>query len=901
MGLKTKIIVAALSALMLGTGCTKSSSSGDGGTDTPSTSTSLTISGSLQLSGSNASSSVGSMGVSSKLGSKVAPRKKTNSFSATDYRVACATFELVPKACGATVGADGSFSLSCEGYKGVPFGCYVFNTVSYKNYPITFNITSGGSTDESSAVNVSSSLSEVNIVVDTDTGLATAEAEIADPTTITEIAVDTTAVGALDGNWTVVPKPYADVASKYSAEDFIGIKLISCFKTYWQTCTGMDCNPEAAKTYCEANAAATNSETAYNAMIQERLGGPSGFPIHLATSTEGDNHFLSVWPDSARRAACGNVESGFAFKFSDGNVSNDVVLDFSTSTGCNTGESANDCLVRKMGTSILSVITKWFPMLKGDVDGSGSAPTVTVTCKYMYNVWGDFWNPNQSMIDACSSNSGGITCHTGGDAMNSTRNYIMKAIFDGANMSTDPVFQAGNFQPDANFSDSVAAEADATAGYGYRTWGPSGEEWHVLTNPVRTDIGGCLQWPDWGKCQSSGGCTGPQNPTIVPVGQDVYNYGPDGASTVDDNKWKCSFSEKRMLVPSGDDTGYIVIDGTHYFEAQSFITLNADSTHEKHESWSKICDVANGSEHNYQTYPFDMDSTAIETEAANRAGGGSPEQKKGMYMQAIYEELTRDDHGGGGGGGGGPSFFTGTRSITCDEIKNGAATSGPALTWNSDIDGAFKYSFGPWQLGKLLKCVMLGIYAHHGTGEVYETAWNDLGSNFPGVRETFAPSSGDANTPTVFANLQQNSCIPKFQMTHMCTTDGFCSPKVICDDYNAEDGGCGDGADPASRMAKMKIEALPNNYFRFFNLENRFDIMFNPSTNSNIVCQRAEYMSITSEDAITSSTTSVGMTFESTSSEVNVSNSEADCQGNALDASKKLEMPDPKMYTTFNK
>ncbi len=901
MNVKIKLTMATLATLMLGSGCTKSSSSSNSETPNTPTSTTLTISGSLQLSGSNASSSVGSMSANTKIGTS-ARKGKTNSFSASDYRVACATFEVVPKACGSTVDSAGAFALSCDGYKGVPFGCYVFNSVSYKNYPITFNIETSNDTTETSAPSVTSSLSSVSIVVDTDTGLATAAAVVEDPAAVTTIAVDTTAIGALDGTWIVAPKAYADVASKYSSEDFLGIKLLACFKNYWQTC-GMSCSPEEAKTEC-ANPSSMDSETAYDAMIQERLGG-SGFPILLHSSTEGTKNYLSVWPDSASRAACGDIESGFTFKFSDGvdnTPQHKVDLDF-TADNCNTGESPNDCLVRKVGTSIEKVVQNWFPMLYADVHGDTSAPSVTVNCKYMYNdLNGDIWNPNQEMINACQNNTGGISCMSGGDPMNATRNYVLSTIYSGVNKTgtDDAVLTAGHFS-DLDFTDNVVAEGDAAYGYGYRTWNPDThtEEWNVLDNPTRTDLGGCLQWPDWSKC-SSGGCTSPQYPTIVPVGQDVTNYGPNADSSTDDNKWKCSFSEKRMLVQN--DNGYIVIGGTKYFEAQPFITLNADTAPSdektKYQSWSKICDVADGSNHSYQTFPVDMDSTDIQAEASNRAGGGSPEQKKGMYMQAIYEQLTSDDHGGGGGGG--MNFYTsGNRSITCNDIKNGAISGTPALTW-SEVNSAFKYSFGPWQVGQLIKCVMLGISAHHGSGEIYEAAWVDLDTNFHGVGETFAESS-TPGLPIVFANLKTNSCIPKFQMTHMCTTDGFCSPKVICDDYNAADGGCGDGADPASRMAKMNIDALPNNFFRFFDVKNRYDVMFNPSTNSNIVCQRAEYMSITSEDAITSSTTSVGMTFESNQAEINVTNPGADCQGNELGASSKLEMPDPKMYTTFTK
>lgn len=887
MGNKTKNILVTIAVAAFAAGCSKKSSGGGTVADS-----SLNISGSLELVGNNASSS-SLLNANTKMGTYARSKDKLNSFAISDYKVACATFEDIPKACGTAVGTDGSFSLKCDGFKSAPFGCFVFNTVSFKNYPITFNITTGDSTKESSSVNIGGNLSSVSIVLDTDTHLATAAATVSDPASLTEIAVDAGAVAAMDGTWHLAPKAWADVSSKYSAEDLVGIKMIACYKNYWQSCqqggNNNNCSPSNAKTTC------TNPNidagTAYAAMMQERLG--NGMNIFFTTSTEDTRHYLNVWPSSASRAICGNVESGFSWKFSDGAGGKpDVNLDFSTSSGCQNGETPNNCLVRKTGASILTVIGQWFPFLKGDVDGTKSVPNSTVSCKYMYNLWGDFWNPSQSMIDACKSNN---LCNSGsGDDMTKTRNYIMAGIYSGTDKTGDSVFAAGVFQPDANFSDSVVAVADATPGYGYRTFDSNGEHWNVLTNPTRTDIGGCLQWPDWAKCQgSAGACSGPQYPTIVAVGKDVINYGPNANASTDDNKWKCSFSEKRLLVP--DSNGYINLNGQKYVEAQSFITVNADANHVKHESWSKICEVANGGDKLYQTYPFDMTTQQITDQAKQQQGGGSPEQKKGMYMQAIYESLAN----GNDGGGGESYFFTGSRSISCSQIKNGAVATGAALTWN-EVQKAFDFSFGPWQTGQLIKCVMVGIHAKHGTGEIYETAYNTLlGQVGQGVLDSFAPNA--QGEPLVFANLKANSCIPKFQMTHMCTTDGYCTPKVICDDYNAADGGCNSGAEPSSRMAHMNVEALPNSKFRFFNLENRFDVMFNPSTNSNLVCQRANYMSITTDDAMTASTTTLGMTFESSEVEINVSNPDQDCQGNTLGSQNKLEMPDPKMYTTFTK
>lgn len=901
-----KLVLLGAAAMLMGVGCSSKKSS-DSSAATGSTE--VKLSGSLALSGSS-----GSLSKVTPISKPVGIRSydsKVGALADSAYRIACATFETVPKACGGAVATTGAFDVTCDGFAGVPFGCYVFHTTSFKNFPITFNVNAG---EEKSSMKVSgaTSLSNVEIVLDTDTGLAAAEVTIADTTAVTEVTVDASALSNIDGTWALSAKTYAEAGSKYSTDDFTSIKKMMCQKSYWQTCTGPQsgCSPEAQQTYCSNSANLTwSDEAAYNAMMQERIGG-GNFAIYMKSFTEDSKNYIGVWPSAASRAICGDIETGFTWKFSDGTGGkDDVALDFTTATGCNAGEKGNECLMRKLGTSVNTVIDQWFPMLKGDLEES--APTVTASCKVIYNLHGDIWNPPFEAQQKCNDTDAPACSALSGDPVSKVRSYIMKKIYEGAtDVATDKVLKELNLQTpggpntqpaaETTFADNVVDATTATTGYGYRTWNNGTETWVTLANPQRVDLGGCLQWPDWSKCKAGGDCSS-LKPEIVKVGSNVKQYGQNPDSSTDDREWKCGFSDKRLLVEDATN-GYITLNNVKYREAQSYVEV--DSV--KYESWSKVCDVAftkdSQTMHNYQTYPLDFDATKIATEASGRASGGTPEQKRGMYMQAIYEQISSGNKGGGGGGDHGPSdFHYGSGSVTCSAIRAGTAS------W-ANVEKAFENNMGPWQLGGLLKCAMVGVYNNR--NGAYSAQATQLNSISAGIVDSFAPycashggcSGNNADyTPLVFKNLAASSCIPQFQMTHACNSEGYCSPKVICDDFQAEDGGCSNGANPASRMARMKVEALADGKFQFLEKNNRYDIRFDPSSNSSTTCQRTEYMTITTDDALTSGITSVGMTFDSRESEVNITSSDLDCNGKELDDSKKDKSGSMKMYTTFTK
>lgn len=177
-----RVALLALAVSIAGMGCTGGSApvassdgisvgDGDGGT-TPSSA--VVLSGVLALQGSQSFAAQKSSFMTKSSFATLA--------DAEDFRISCSTFEATPKSCGGPVASNGAFNVSCDGFAAIPFGCFVYNTATFNNYPITFNV---NSTDEKSAMNVAATtITGIDLVIDTDTGTATAAATITNPDTI---------------------------------------------------------------------------------------------------------------------------------------------------------------------------------------------------------------------------------------------------------------------------------------------------------------------------------------------------------------------------------------------------------------------------------------------------------------------------------------------------------------------------------------------------------------------------------------------------------------------------------------------------------------------------------------------------------------------------------------------
>lgn len=790
------LLVATLALAMLGTGCSKSSSSGGGGGDSA-----LTISGTLSIAGSSSSSSAYSF---MKLFGQ------NDAFAVTDYKIACATFEDIPKACGGDVGSDGTFSVSCSGFSSVPFGCFVFNSSTFANYPITFNINSG--TDQKS-VNVSGNVA-ATIELDLETGVATAAATVASDAK-EEIAVDSGKLSNIDGKYAMAGAPYSEVSVRYTDEQKKFFTRVPCMM-----------GPNNGQGACTP----VTAEQGYNNLAQNMSGGI----VELYSSTENSKSYLSAWDGSGGRAACGNKESGFTFSIDDGaQGQNAVTFDLSGSTQA-TLQSA-------LGSSIGTVLSQWFPFLVDS--GNGSTYNPTITCKYAANLDGDFWNNTPEMVQKCQNDN---NCFNGnGDAFGALQRYKFKQLFNGGYSTSDNVLGAYDYR-------GKTVSSSASVKYGYRTWTNGSTTINEVTlengrtlESYRVDLGGCIQWPNWQDTSS----TEPKYATIVPVGDYVKYY--DGAGKV--TKEKCRMSEKRLLVEATD--GYLMVGQLKYRDLNIFVDLGSGNFQ---ETFTKVCEVdrdgdtSTANDKDILGFPADFTDANVKSQYNNQQNGGSAEQKKGMAMDAVYQLLTSDASEFSGND---VTFYYWDRSsnnggqVACSEIKRGGAPSGvgpgnaseQTATWNK-VKKAFDSVNDPWSKSRLLNCAMIAV----------------ANGKFAGVNSGGVPSLGNSykdvdgnGLSDVVDNLKVNSCIPKFQLTQVCTDEGYCSPRVVCNSMTAANGGC-DKAEPTARFAKMPAEALGGDKYTFMQVEYRYENYFDPTTNKSKQCTRTNSMALTTVNALAS-------------------------------------------------
>lgn len=856
MGYKTKILVAALASAMLGVGCSKSSSSSG---DTPA-STALTISGSLAIEGSTSSNTM----AMSSLGLKL---MGVNKFAVADYKIACATFEDVPQSCGGNVDTAGAFSVSCSGFKGVPFGCFVYHKTTYANYPITFNINSG---DDQSTVSVSGDVS-ATVALDLETGTASAAATVAAGTTST-VTIDPAKVSNLEGTYTMAGAPYAEVSSKYTPEQLEFFKFIPCM---------MNNNGNSAPDLSTCINA--GSDIGYNMMAQKMAGG--AVQLYPNSDTAGVS-YLSAWDGgSGARAACGNVETGFTWNVSDGNSGNgkaDVTFDLSGAD--------QTALKAAVSTSVGAIVTTYFPFL---ADGSAATDTFVSSCKYAGNLDMNFWNNTPDQVAACQADT--TNCFNGfGDAFGALQRYKFKKLWDQFS-GIDTILGA------VDYSGKLVPTGSATLKYGYRSWDSTTNQPAIVeiagldstnVDTYRVDVGGCIQWPDWSDTSS----TASKVATIVPVGDYITFHSPNG-----DMKDKCRMSEKRLLYP--DTNGYIQVGSTLYKDINVFVDMGSGNFQ---ETWNKVCQVgidgnadgsidnANAATTDIMMYPVDFDATKIASEFQNRFNGGSQEQRKGIKLDAIYTMLTDS---GDSGGNPNPNFWywdmttnTGGQ-VSCNDIKSPPAGTASSVVW-AQVEKAMKNTFDPWSLKGLLACAMIGVANGEYDGDQTNPA-SDTNDDMVGSPKTLTAEYKDTDSnglPDIVDSLRANSCIPKFQMSSFCSDDGFCESRVVCNSLTAANGGC-DQAEPAARFARMKTEALGGDKFRFFNREERFENFFDPSTNKSKQCTRGEAMTITTEDAVTTAPTtgqSIRLSFGRVESEV--------CDGETANVNAF-----PPMYMDFTK
>lgn len=847
MGLKTKIFIAALSALMLGTGCSKSSSSGDS-PSTP-TSTALTISGSLGIGASGSTQS--------KIGSFKASSGNVNAlsskFSTASYRVACVTLETVPQSCGGDVAADGAFSVSCDGFAGKPFGCFVFHKTSFATYPIVFNVS--GSEEKTIASN--SGTISATIVVDTETGTAKASATLPTGSTgSTGISATLADIQMLEGNYKMGPAAWSDVSSYFTTEDSSILTSVIQFGVNANQCPAGSTPVQENMGWSECSFLPTSAQQAYNFRTCEFMShdgscfssvvtngdyvaptadqiNSGGEAVYFSAVEDANGKlFMGAWQSESARNVCGSSpDLAPTWKISNGTT--DVSLDFSGST--------SSTLISSLETSLNNAITSYSLGMLNDIGQSGGSDISSgdVVCKYAVDLDPGFWNVSPEAVTACQSESGCSSLSGGGD-FDRVMRYRMGALYAGTDVSSAVAGIKAIFgnMVDLNFSDNSIADNDSNYTVKYGTWGG----WDSVNNKpslvavsdpnsvIRLDLGGCVQWNNSG------------NPTIVPVGDYIEYVMPDGSKMQD----KCRYSENRLVVQ--DDSGYLVVSDVKYKEVTLYLEANADSSIQK-QTWTKACEITYNSSSMVQFFPVDMTSNDIVTEFNSRRNGGTAEDKAGMKFGILYELIAGRDIGEQGINDSESFYgFDGSNSfqLKCSEIVAGAATNptrDATAVWNQ-IGSLFDRPFnGPHQLAKVFSCALIGIQSGVYTGQ----------TGLPtGVEGQAAFADGNSNNiPDIFDSLKTNSCMPQFQMTRICTKEGCGEPKVICNSVTAANGGC-DNADPSGRHALLKVTPLGNGRYDLFNKDERYDFYYDPENNSGKQCTRTELMTITNQTAATS-------------------------------------------------
>jgi hypothetical protein len=838
MGFKSKLVVATIAAAMLGVGCSKSSSGGGGGSSTGSSA--LTLTGSLSLTGGTSSGAAMSMALKHGASTKATDPDWIKS-DVTAYRIACATFETIPAACGEAVGADGSFSVTCSGFTGKAFGCFVYNTTTFANYPIVFNVQD----EEKSSLNLASATTVTStIVLDLDTGVASAESTVAAPTAITEVAVDSTTLGYFDGVWRMNKIPWATIQNSYTATE----KEQLAQARDWHSCDGQPqpCTPAAAGT----------PEAGYNIYANEMSGNgnsANAMQVYFHPTLVGTDNKMGVWESPADYALCGSKESDFSFNFSDGSGGKaDVVLDFAAQT-----DRAG--LKTELQTKLATVINQWFPVLNqiGDSSAAGDYMNASVTCKYAVDIPFEFWNDTPERVAACEADT--TNCKKSGmnDVFGALQAYKWGKLFSAANATTDGILGL-------DLTNAVKP-ASSTLLYGEDAgWDPATQK--PIINPLpngttvsEVDLGGCIKWS----------MNGP--PTIVPIGEYFKMY-RNGEEVME----KCGWSERRLLYQVSDAaTAHFVVNSIPYKEARPYV----EDGGVKFMTFQKVCqttagkynDGANDTQENgagddstewertdYQSFPVAWDTTSIETDIESRFGGQqAQERNEGLKFEVIYRMLADGDGGGGGDSIQNDQMFYGWDrkanggmgqpiNLTCANIKS-PASGQEAATW--DKIGALMDDHNPWQISKVLSCAMIGIAAGKYDAQSGVPNSTDVPRCTAPGASIFCDDNNN-NSPDVFDSLKANSCLPRFQFTPVCDEDtGRCDMKMVCNDLTSETGGC-ENAEPSKRMAIMSVEGLAAGKFAFFEKNERYEFFYNPDSNTSQKCTRTEYMKISNVDAV---------------------------------------------------
>lgn len=819
----------------------------------------------------------------------------------TDYRLACATFETIPSACGGAVGSDGSFSVSCDGFAEKPFGCFIYHTTTFESYDMVFNVEG----EENQVMTAGAGTMSATINIDTETGLAQTEVELpTESAPVTAPAVDVTDVSVFDGIFYLGPAPYSAVSSKFTTVDQSALRAEVEFWTQSPPCptgsTADQQNPNkctwtpatAAQGYnfyacrmtshdesqCVTDAIAGTVQFPTTTQIANGM----GMPVYFKSSEDANQKpFLSVWPSQANYQACGSDDHTPVWKISDG-AGGQADVSLSLGTSSSTGAQ----VLTSLSGALSTAINQWFPILNA-LDSNGNNYTVQssdVSCKFAYALPMEYHNNTPTQLAACEADTNGCATYTSnGNYFDALWKYKQKKLYDGATISAnDSIF--GN-TAQINFANHIVNASAVTVAAGvWDGWNQQTQQPIIApaTGAQMMDIGGCISWGD-----------GSQNsqPSVVEVGK--YYQMWNGQEYIYE---KCRFSERRLLVAGTAQQGaWLDLAGDNstqlYREAFPTISWDHDSdanTDDKVEIvWGQTCGInadGNAGVDFIEQYPHDETAANIASHFNDRMNGGSQQDRDGLKLRVMMNLLNSKDGRMQVDSSRNFHFYNQNTNqggqISCTELANPAdiADNGNATDAFNKM-GEIVHSSHDYDMAQAMACFLSGV----GNGN-YEsvdfTAFDSLDS--PGERQAYADcddQNNDSdcnddgeknNVPDIIENVAANSCLPQVQVTRICNEQGCGEARPLCTDFTADNGGC-HKASPISRMALMKVAQLDTGKFSFFQKDEWYDFQYDHRTNTSRQCTRMNMMTISNEVAVTATPSSgdaVVMMFNEKESEL---------------------------------
>ena len=842
---------------------------------------------------------------------RISPRStfpsRALSTTATNYCLACVTFEASPKSCPTSnacdaVAADGSFELTCDSFKNKNYGCFLY-TEDYAFYkPLVF------AKDEENLSSVSGTSDvAVEITLDTDTGQVGSTIEYVEPEAVTtdeSTVIDTATATAFQGTYSMACHEWSAIVDQLTPAQLDRLKELGARIMLARIClnnNNFSSNEDNARQACFANhdgsalwmagnlmsglAGQANDSAdniAFNALLTEwdatsvgsaarrliaaRIGyyvnckmmggggsGPSMFfhPTN-ALSTDGSYTHMGVWDSEDNFIGCGSVEKDFSWQFFDGTTAKKLaVIDDNTVAGA-ADATTNQQVLNNLAASLQHAIDFWFPVLNVLGAPATTKTVATNVCRFVKNWPANFWNGGAQKT---SADLGHIYENDGGASFSCS-------LWNGSTELTAQSCVYTGTQP-TRVGVAVSKNAD-----GWMEHTAIADQSTILTNQ---NVEACFSWY---KFWSSN-----ENP-LVKKGAlitECEQWGSNGVCTTE-RKEICDRNRFHPLnlVPNANGKLEVKIGSTvGKYDLVEFGAVDGNGHFQG--IYDQICKVTySAGDPEYLQFPA-HETTANITTILNKKYGSSGDE--GKKFAALYEILFRNDDMPSYNNLSSTTFNYWDRNtnlggqVACSAIAAGSASA-------TDIVKAFQNSWGGWDAARLLICVFQGLSQGHYDGGAVNVSGGFL-----------IPTADQAKYATYGAKLQaikENSCVPNVQVEQICTTASSaantgtnatmesnyqCVTRAFCSDPFKELGGC-ENAAPTGRGPLLTFKKLGDDIYEMFEFDSRVRSMWqwNQSTNKSVpyLCNEVRQMSIRTTDVVMSgsSVASFDLALDSDESEV---------------------------------